>query len=287
MTAPDHVGRVERVLDAILRLPDAPASLRAAMRYATLGEGKRVRPRLTYAAGRLAGAALDELDAAAAAVELVHAYSLTHDDLPAMDDDDLRRGRPTTHIACGEAHAILAGDALQALAFETLSRAPVAPAVAQRQVAMLARAAGAAGMVGGQVLDMEGETRRLSLVAVERVHRLKSGALIHAAVMMGAVTGALAEGENETLSRFAAELGLAFQIRDDVLGATQDAQTLGKPQGADARRGKSTYVSLLGVAGARAAADHRIGAALAALRPFGERGRELADLALDLAQRER
>ena len=279
------VERVDRVLDTLLTQGDAPARLREAMRYAVLGGGKRIRPRLVYATGRLVGAAPAAVDAPAAAVELLHAYSLVHDDLPAMDDDALRRGRPTAHVCYDEATAILVGDALQALAFETLARGDAAARVAVHQVALLAEAAGAGGMVGGQALDMEGETRRFSLAEVERMHRGKTGALIRAAVMMGAAAGSPTADEAAALDRFAGDVGLAFQIRDDVLDATRRTAALGKPQGADARRGKSTYVSVLGVDAARAAAAERLRSALGALAVFGDRGCELAALARCLAER--
>lgn len=277
--------RVDGVLHALLRLGDAPLQLREAMRYAVLGGGKRIRPHLVYATGRLLGTPPAALDAAAAAVELLHAYSLVHDDLPAMDDDGWRRGRPTTHVVYGEATAILVGDALQALAFEALARSDADGQLARRQVALLARAAGASGMVGGQVLDMEGEKRRFSLAEVERMHRCKSGALIHAAVLMAAAAGCPAAEEVAALDRFGGELGLAFQIHDDVLDATNTTAVLGKSNGADARRGKSTFVSLLGVDAARAAVAQRLHAALGALTMFGDRGDELSALARYLTAR--
>lgn len=277
--------RVDGVLHALLRLGDAPLQLREAMRYAVLGGGKRIRPHLVYATGRLLGTPPAALDAAAAAVELLHAYSLVHDDLPAMDDDGWRRGRPTTHVVYGEATAILVGDALQALAFEALARSDADGQLVRRQVALLARAAGASGMVGGQVLDMEGEKRRFSLAEVERMHRCKSGALIHAAVMMAAAAGSPAADEEEALDRYGNEVGLAFQIRDDVLDGTSSTGVLGKSQGADARRGKSTYVKLLGMEVAREAAAKPLQSALQALAVFGDRGCEMAALARCLAVR--
>ena len=279
------VERVNHVLETLLNRGEVPARLREAMRYAVLGGGKRIRPRLAYATGRLVGASPAALDAPAAAVELLHAYSLVHDDLPAMDDDALRRGRPTAHVCYGEATAILVGDALQALAFEALARGGADAAIAVRQVALLAEAAGAGGMVGGQALDMEGETRRFSLAEVERMHRGKTGALIRAAVMMAAAAGSPAEEEETALDRFGGQIGLAFQIRDDVLDATRSTAALGKPHGADARRGKSTYVSLLGVDAARQMAAERLQAALGALAVFGDRARELAALGRCLATR--
>ena len=280
--SPTHAD-VERVDQVLARaLPgsvDIPARLVDAMRYAVLGGGKRIRPRLVYATGRLAGAPRELLDHAAAAVELIHAYSLIHDDLPAMDDDDLRRGRPTVHVAFDEATAILAGDALQALAFESLSTEGVDPRVSQTWVGLLARAAGPRGMVGGQVLDLEGETRPLDLPEIETLHRQKTGALLHAAVAMGAIAGSLSAAEVAALDRFGREMGLAFQIHDDVLDATVDTASLGKRQGADGRRGKSTYVAALGVAPARDEARRRLTGALDELHPFGDAASELKAIA--------
>lgn len=278
--------RVNGVLDWLLRLEQAPDHLREAMRYAVLGGGKRTRPRLVYATGQLAGAPLAALDAPAAAVELLHAYSLVHDDLPAMDDDALRRGQPTVHARYGEATAILVGDALQALAFEALAAGQSDAATVRRQVALLARAGGAHGMVAGQSLDMAGEGQRLALAEVERLHRLKTGALIHAAVMLGAAAGALPCREAAALDAFGREIGLAFQIHDDVLDATGRTEVLGKPHGADARRGKATYPRLLGVAAARQSATERLNTALASLAIFDERAHELAALARQMTARE-
>ena len=278
--------RVDRVLGRMLaKATDVPPRLADAMRYAVLGPGKRIRPRLVYAAGRLAGADVEVLDQAAAAVELIHAYSLIHDDLPAMDDDDLRRGRPTVHVAFDEAIAILAGDALQALAFETACADGVAPAVSSKWIRLLARAAGAEGMVGGQVLDLDGETRRLSAAELEQLHRRKTGALLHAAVAMGVVAGNLPGAQAEALDRFGTEIGLAFQIHDDVLDATVATEALGKRRGADAHRGKSTYVTVLGLDDARAEADRRMACALDELACFGTAAAELAELASYIVSR--
>lgn len=280
--------RVDVVLERTLsRAADVPPRLADAMRYAVLGGGKRIRPRLVYASGRLAGAATGVLDYAAAAVELIHAYSLIHDDLPAMDDDDLRRGRATVHVAFDEATAILAGDALQALAFETVCADGVDAAVSLRWVRLLARAAGAEGMVGGQVLDLEGETRRLSAAELEQLHRRKTGALLHAAVVMGIVAGNLPSAMVDALDRFGREIGLAFQIHDDVLDATVATESLGKRQGADAHRGKSTYVTVLGLEAARREADRRMASALQELACFGAAAAELADLAKFIVLRRR
>lgn len=292
-------ARVEAVLDRLLP-PDGDceqadaaagparnpaATLAQAMRYAVLGGGKRLRPRLAYAAGRAAGASAEEVDFAAAAVELVHAFSLIHDDLPALDDDALRRGRPTVHVRFGEATAILAGDALLALAFETASDAALAPDLAAGWVRLLARATGAEGMVGGQMMDLAGEAERLPLLQVADLHRRKTGALIHAATMAGAAAGRLPAEALAAVDSFAAEIGLAFQIQDDVLDATASTGVLGKPQQADARRGKSTYVSVLGLAAAEEEAARRLALARARLAPLGSRGAELASLAEEMVRR--
>lgn len=283
-------ARVEAVLERVL-----PSGIHAggeidrlldAMRYAVLGGGKRLRPRLVYAAGRAAGAEPAVLDSPAAAVELIHAFSLIHDDLPALDDDNLRRGRPTVHVRYDEATAILAGDALLALAFEVVAKAPVEAATALGWVRLLAAATGTAGMIGGQIIDIAGDRRALTLEELERLHRLKSGALIHAAVMAGAAAGELPDIERRALDRFGQDIGLAFQIQDDVLDATAHTEVLGKQQGADAKQGKSTYVGLLGVGAATAAATKWLKNARHHLRPFGERGDELAAVAEQMVRRE-
>ena len=275
----NDVDRVNAALEQALRLADCPERLRAAMRHGVLGGGKRIRARLVYAAGRLAGASDTLLDRAAVAVELIHAYSLIHDDLPAMDDDDLRRGQPTVHVQFDEATAILAGDALQALAFEILSDDSIDAETARRWVAILAKAAGPEGMVAGQTLDIAGENRSLSLADVEAIHRRKTGALLHASVAMGATAGELSEPEVAAADRFGAEIGLAFQIHDDVLDATTATEVLGKPQGSDQRQGKSTYVSALGLDAAKREAQRRFEDACSHLAPFADRARELTDLA--------
>ena len=278
--------RVDAVLRRLLPKDESIEPLAEAMRYAVLGGGKRIRPRLVYAAGRLGGAALETLDRAAAAVELIHAYSLIHDDLPAMDDDDLRRGRPTVHIRFDEATAILAGDALQALAFEVVAHASIDAAVVQQWVGLLASAAGTRGMVGGQVMDLAGERRTLGQDELEALHRRKTGALLHAAVMMGAAPANFADAERRHLSRFAAEIGLAFQIHDDVLDATGATEVLGKPQGSDAHQGKSTYVTLLGVDVARAHAREVFRHACEHLAMFEDRAEDLLQIARFIVQRE-
>jgi geranylgeranyl pyrophosphate synthase len=270
----DHYRRRvdQKLADVLDSYHEVPEQLLAAMRYSVLGGGKRVRPLLVYASGELVGAAEPALDAVAAAVELIHAYSLVHDDLPAMDDDDLRRGRPTTHKQFDEATAILAGDALQALAFEVLAtdRAlAVKPPAQVKMLAWLARAAGPAGMVGGQTLDMAAEGRRLDEAGLERVHRGKTGALIRASIMMPSELGALNTEQRANLDVFASDIGLVFQIRDDLLEVEQDTATLGKNAGSDSGNEKSTYPSTLGVEGARRRAADTQQRAVAALRALG------------------
>jgi geranylgeranyl diphosphate synthase type II len=266
------------------RQPPAPR-LEAAMRHALLVGGKRLRPLLVYLAGRSLGASDEALDAPAAAVELIHAYSLVHDDLPAMDDDDLRRGQPTVHRAFDEATAILAGDALQSLAFEVLARAahPRLPAL----IFTLAVAAGRDGMVGGQALDLAAVGGHPDVEALATMHAHKTGALICAAVRMGALTAVPEQDPRvAALDRYAEALGLAFQIHDDVLDVIGDTQTLGKASGADAARDKPTYPALLGLEGARRRAQELTDEALAALAPLGEAGDPLAQLARYMIERD-
>ena len=261
-------ARLEQVLAARSGVPE---ELAEAMRYSVLGPGKRVRPLLCYASGELFGLPAERVDVIAIAVELVHAYSLIHDDLPAMDDDDVRRGRPATHKRYGEAMAILAGDALQARAFEVLCRDAPGPGASGAKVAWwLARAAGPAGMVGGQVLDLHAEGCRVGEAALVNIHQRKTGALIRAAIMM---PGELTDADPQTirsLDEFASGIGLAFQIRDDLLEVEQDSGTLGKSASSDEKNQKSTYPSILGVDGARRRAREVYGRALAALDQLGE-----------------
>ena len=246
--------RVEATLDRVLPDPDSsPRRLHAAMRHGVLNGGKRMRPLLTYATGTAFGATESDLDDAAAAVELVHCYSLVHDDLPAMDDDDLRRGQPTVHVAFDEATAILAGDALQSLAFDVLANAPQP---ADRRVAMLAdlaRASGAAGMCGGQALDIDatGQGANLDIDALQRLHSMKTGALLRAAVRLGAIAAGADAASRTALDRYADALGLAFQVRDDLLDVEGDAATLGKTAGKDAAQDKATFPALLGIEASR------------------------------------
>jgi geranylgeranyl pyrophosphate synthase len=265
-------GRVNERLAAALEDNDMPPRLRDAMKYSVLGDGKRVRPLLAYASGELGGLDADPCDGIAAAVEMVHAYSLIHDDLPAMDDDDLRRGKPTTHRAFDEATAILAGDALQALAFEVLCDDPVLeshPEAQSRIIGWLARAIGPAGMVGGQALDLEAENRSLDEAALEDIHRRKTGQLIRASIMMPSELSSLSSEACATLDRFARDIGLVFQIRDDLLEVEQDTSTLGKSASSDAENNKSTYPSVLGVDGAHRRADEIYARALDSLDAAG------------------
>jgi farnesyl diphosphate synthase len=260
-----------------------PAKLHDAMRYALLGGGKRVRPLLVYAAGALFDADAATLSRAAAAVEMIHAYSLVHDDMPCMDDDALRRGKPTVHVAYDEATALLVGDALQSQAFLVLSEATGVPA--SRLVAMLrllAHASGSAGMCGGQAIDLDSVGVSLTLEQLEQMHQLKTGALLRAAVILGALAGKdLDQAELTALNTYARAIGLAFQVVDDVLDATADSATLGKTAGKDAADNKPTYVSILGLEPSRALAQTLRLDAHAALAPFGDKAlrlRELADL---------
>ena len=275
-------AEVEAALARELPAADrAPARLHEAMRYAVLGGGKRVRPLLVYAAGEAAGAARERLAAAACAVEFIHAYSLVHDDLPCMDNDVLRRGRPTVHVQYDEATAMLAGDALQSLAFEVLARHRIAddPADQVEMLRLLAQAAGSPGMAGGQAIALESVGKSLSLPELELMHIMKTGALIRASVLLGARCGTLANGELEALDRYAKCIGLAFQVVDDILDAEAPTETLGKTAGKDAAQGKPTYVSLLGIAQAREWAERLRQDAHAALAPFGERASQLRGLA--------
>ena len=279
------------VEDALGRfLPDAaavPARLHEAMRYTTLGGGKRVRPLLAYAAGELFGASEDAVARAACAVEMIHVYSLVHDDMPCMDDDALRRGKPTVHVAYDEATALLVGDALQAQAFEVLAGAQdVAPARQVTMLRLLAEAAGTRGMCGGQAIDLDSVGLSLSLEELERMHQLKTGAMLRVSVLLGALAGReLSSQEMEALKDYARAIGLAFQVVDDVLDATADSATLGKTAGKDAAANKPTYVSILGLEESRALAEQLRQQAHAALAPFGEQARRLRELADLIVQR--
>jgi len=249
-------ARIEAVLERLLPpAQDAPTRLHEAMRHAALGGGKRLRPMLVYAAGALGQAEADLLDHSAAAVELIHAYSLVHDDLPAMDDDALRRGRPTVHVAFDEGIAILTGDALQTLAFATLGDAPASAKVRLALLQTLTAASGSRGMCGGQALDLAATGQRQSLADLEAMHRAKTGALIRASVRMGAQAGDADAVLLASLDDYAAALGLAFQIRDDLLDSEGDAVQLGKTAGKDLTQDKSTFPALLGREGSHARLD--------------------------------
>lgn len=274
---------METTLDALLPSADhEPRALNQAMRYATLGGGKRVRALLTYAAGELGQAPADALARAAAAVEMIHAYSLVHDDLPCMDDDVLRRGKATCHVAFDEATALLAGDALQTQAFAVLA-APelgVEPARQLDMLRLLAHASGPLGMAGGQAIDLASVGQALNLPQLEFMHALKTGALIRASVLLGALAGeALPAEQMGRLDHFSRVIGLAFQVVDDVLDCEADSATLGKTAGKDAAHDKPTYVSLLGLAEARRMARELRDQAFAALEPFGARAERLRALA--------
>ncbi|OBS09915.1 (2E,6E)-farnesyl diphosphate synthase [Acidihalobacter prosperus] len=259
-----------RWLPSAATLPDR---LHEAMRYSTLGGGKRIRPLLVYAAGHALDVAAEQLDGAAAAVELIHVYSLIHDDLPAMDDDELRRGKPTCHRAFDEATAILAGDAMQALAFHIIAADPTLAGSADARLRMidtLAQAAGSRGMAGGQAIDLDAVGRELSLAELENMHIHKTGALIRASVRMGALGAgdAAAPEAIERLDHYAKCIGLAFQIRDDILDVEGETETLGKTRGADLARGKPTFPSLLGLSEAKERAHGLYQDALDALAPL-------------------
>jgi farnesyl diphosphate synthase len=260
-----------------------PTKLHAAMRYTVLGGGKRVRPLLAHASGELFGGGANAVARAACAVEMIHAYSLVHDDMPCMDDDALRRGKPTVHVAYDEATALLVGDALQAQAFEVLAGCEdVAPARLVAMLRLLAEAAGSAGMCGGQAIDLDSVGLSLTLEQLERMHQLKTGAMLRVSVLLGALAGRdIDAGEQDALAAYSRAIGLAFQVVDDVLDATADSATLGKTAGKDAAANKPTYVSILGLEPSKALAEQLRQQAHAALAPFGEQAlrlRELADL---------
>lgn len=263
--------QVDAELDRRIEACGASERLQSAMRYSVLGGGKRVRPALCLAAARAVGGSDDQALTAACAVELIHAYSLVHDDLPAMDNDELRRGRPTTHIAFDEATAILAGDALQTLAFELLAGDPALPPEPRLTlIRELARASGYQGMVGGQAIDLESVGKTLTLAQLETMHRHKTGALIEASVRMGALaTGTGNSRALSALSDYARALGLAFQVQDDLLDVEGDTDIIGKPQGSDAARAKPTYPALLGVNGARVHLASLLETTLSSLESFG------------------
>lgn len=288
------VNTVEGQLDkAIPSTASDPAILHEAMRYASLGAGKRVRAALVYAAGlacsnqpQLEHSLLQGLSHAAAAVELIHAYSLVHDDLPCMDDDVMRRGKPTAHIAYGESLALLAADALQPLAFEQLAQMPVAPALIVQAVQVLAQASGSLGMVGGQVIDTRNADRLITLEQLQQMHRMKTGAMIEGSVLLGAICAAANFETRNALEGYGAAIGLAFQVVDDILDVTADSQDLGKTAGKDAQNNKPTYVSIMGLEASKAFAEQLYQAALEALLPLGPQANRLRELAHFIIRRD-
>ena len=287
----DCQARIQAALEQHLPSIDThPARLHQAMRYTTLGGGKRVRPLLVYATGTAVGAPPARLDIAACAVEFIHAYSLVHDDLPAMDDDDLRRGRPTCHRAFDEATAILAGDALQTQAFYVLAHAPeltIAASTRLRMLETLALASGSRGMVGGQAIDLAAVGQSLDIAQLEDMHIHKTGALIRASVLLGALCAdSLDEARLQHLDHYAKCIGLAFQIQDDILDVVGDTATLGKTAGADTARDKPTYPALLGLDGARQRAAELLAAALESLAGFGAEADPLRGLADYIVRRQ-
>lgn len=281
-----HIKRVEAFIDAKMPTDMVPVPLHEAMRYAVLGGGKRVRAALVYAAGEaaaqqnsLSSAQVKALDHAAAAVELIHAYSLVHDDLPCMDDDQLRRGRPTVHVAYDEATAMLVGDALQPLAFELLAAMPIAPALVVQAVTVLAKAAGSQGMVGGQALDCANVDKMLSAAELRQMHRLKTGAMLEVSVLLGGIVAGASSANRQHLSDYAKAIGLAFQVVDDVLDVTADTATLGKTAGKDAADNKPTYVSILGLEASQQLLTDLKVQAHQALLPLGAGAQSLTGLA--------
>jgi len=282
-----YVRRVEADMELWLADSAAPEALSDAMRYCVLGGGKRLRPALVLmSATAVGGDAMEELSRrSAVAIEMIHCYSLVHDDLPAMDDDVLRRGRPTAHVQFGEAMAVLAGDALLTRAFAVLSATAATDARAGRLVAELALGAGEAGMIAGQVADMDLCDVPAGVDGLRYIHNRKTGALIRAACLMGAICGGATRTQLDALGRYGEQLGLAFQLVDDILDATGDRSVLGKTPGKDAQAGKRTYVSELGLAAAKTLAQDITASAVAALEPLAPKGAELAVLAKSLTGR--
>lgn len=282
--------RIDRVLTKTLNeLHGSDPTLLQAMRYSLLSGGKRIRPVLAYASAKAIADLSDATDNVGCAVEAIHAYSLIHDDLPAMDDDDLRRGKATCHIAFNEATAILAGDALQAIAFETLSTAPnIEDRTRIALIRELTRASGAQGMVGGQAIDLASVNQQPELAELQHMHNLKTGALIRASVRMGAIaTDSVSHEQLSSLTTYADAIGLAFQVQDDILDVTADTETLGKQQGADIALNKPTYVSLLGLNGAREKAQQLHQNALDSLSDFDDRADILRQLSAYIVMRQK
>jgi farnesyl diphosphate synthase len=281
---PDYVSRVEACMDAALPLESRPPDrLHSAMRYAAMSGGKRIRPLLIYATGECLGVSPERLDIPATAIEFIHAFSLVHDDLPAMDDDDLRRGRPTVHRQYDEATAILAADALQPLAFQVIAGArQLTDSEVRRLVELLASACGSLGMTGGQAIDLESEGRQLSVDELATMHGLKTGALISASVMSACCLAPALEGSRlQLMNRFSQDIGLAFQIRDDILDVEGDTDVIGKPSGSDAAQEKATWPSLFGIDESKRRCQELLESANHALDDFGGAAdplRLLADL---------
>ena len=283
-----HSERTELALDRLLdSAKTTPHRLHEAMRYSAQGGGKRIRPLLVYAAGQLGSnqESSESLDAAAVAIECIHAYSLVHDDLPCMDDDDLRRGRPTVHKAFDEATALLVGDALQTRAFEIVANANCDAQVRLKMISALAAASGSRGMAGGQAIDLESVGKKLDLPGLKQMHAMKTGALLSCAVELGGLAAHLDLTQMAHLEKYSKSLGLAFQIVDDVLDATADSQTLGKTAGKDAAANKPTYVTLMGLDYAQKQAKELQETAIASLDSFGAQAQALKDLALLVVNR--
>ncbi len=284
----DYQNRIEQCLAQSLPAEqEEPQRLHSAMRYAVLGAGKRIRPLLVYATGQFFNSALVSLDSSALAVELIHCYSLVHDDLPAMDNDDLRRGKPSCHKAFDDATAMLAGDALQAEAFALLA-ADTENNLNERVqlLSILGRACGSLGMAGGQAIDLGSVDKTLNLVQLEQMHRLKTGSLIEASILMGAIVGKATPAELAALQEFAALLGLTFQIQDDILDVEGSTEQLGKQQGADTALNKPTYPGILGLEKAKALVEVNYEKVLACLSDFGDRAEQLRQMAKYIIQRQ-
>jgi len=282
--------RVNAALDKYLPKEDPPEhNLAKAIRYSVIGGGKRIRPAMVYAAGEAMGVSTDLLDIPACAVEMIHAYSLIHDDLPAMDNDDLRRGRPTCHKAFDEATAMLAGDALQALAYEILAKddhEELTPEHRIEMLSLLTEASGAHGMAGGQAVDLASVGKQLTLEQLEHMHRLKTGALIRASVLLGGMCKQdVSQKELQLLSDFALCIGLSFQIQDDILDVVSDTETLGKPQGSDEKQEKPTFPAIIGLEESRKRAMQQHEQALKILEPLDEKADSLRELSAYIVKR--
>ena len=283
--------RVNVALDKYLPTEDPPEhNLAEAIRYSVIGGGKRIRPAMVYAAGEAMGVSNDLLDIPACAVEMIHAYSLVHDDLPAMDDDDLRRGRPTCHKAFDEATAMLAGDALQALAYEILAKddhVELTPEHRIEMLSLLTEASGAHGMAGGQAVDLASVGKHLTLAQLEHMHRLKTGALIRASVLLGGMCKQdVSKEEIDMLSEYALCIGLSFQIQDDILDVVSDTETLGKPQGSDEEQEKPTFPAIIGLEESRQRALEQHQLALKILEPLDKKGDSLRQLSAYIVERQ-